>query len=313
MKMRKLLNIDQNLIYNRLKYLAGKNYFTAKSFYKFSSRLQSRRIEKPPVILYQMGKVGSSTIKKSLQAADGDLLVCQIHYLTDNFLKTNERKYRQRFRDFPPATPEHHWLSQILRKQLDRNFDGRKWKIVTLVREPVARNISAFFENLIVTDLNSGTKFKVKSFYDFELTVTGENFEKLFELFLAKYDHETPLEYFDREFKGMLNFDIYASAFPKSKGYQIYEDERFDVLLIRLEDLNNCARTAFKEFLDMENFNLSAQNIGSRKSYNAIYKSFLKNVNLPLAYLDQMYRSKYAQHFYTPEEIENYRKKWCRK
>ena len=185
-------------------------------------------------------------------------------------------------------------------------------KIVTLVREPVSRNVSAFFDLLEVNNAGSGERHTVKSGYGFEVVVDAKNPQELEALFLEKFDHETPLVFFDREFKGELGIDVFSGEFPTSKGYQIIENEKAQVLLLRLEDLNKCGPGAFKEFLDIDGFSIVKANVGNEKPYNNIYRNFLNTAVLPQSYLDEMYNSKYTRHFYSSKEISRFRAKWNR-
>lgn len=141
--------------------------------------------------------------------------------------------------------------------------------------------------------------------------VTLEDIDVLTKHFFEKYtDHDFPLKYFDIEFKGVLGMDIFASEFPKSKGYKIYEGEQFDVLLIKLEALNNCGRDAFKDFLNIDEFKLSNTNVGNEKKYSVLYKAFKDSVVLPESYINKMYLSKYMKHFYSEEEIMRFENRW---
>ena len=127
---------------------------------------------------------------------------------------------------------------------------------------------------------------------------------------LAKVNHDSPLTFFDRELKIVFDIDVFASNFPKSKGYKIYEGEKADLLLIRLEDLNRCARDAFEDFLNIDKFTLESVNIGSQKKYALIYQKLKESIRLPDAYIDRMYQSKYMHHFYTTQEIQKFETKW---
>lgn len=127
---------------------------------------------------------------------------------------------------------------------------------------------------------------------------------------MEKFDHDGPLVFFDREIKGFLGIDVFSSEFTKSKGYKIYEEENADVLVIRLENLDECAHEAFKEFLNIDEFTLIGGNLSSDKAYHAIYRRFLDSIILPDSYVDEMYTSKYARHFYSEKEINMFRAKW---
>jgi hypothetical protein len=129
-------------------------------------------------------------------------------------------------------------------------------------------------------------------------------------LFFEKVNHDSPNQFFDLEIKRILGIDVFASEFPKSKGYQIYRGDLADVLLIRLEDLNSTARDAFSEFLDIQDFHLVNSNVGMKKNYASVYKKFKDFINLPDEYLTSIYGSRYMRHFYTADEIEKFKGRW---
>jgi len=97
---------------------------------------------------------------------------------------------------------------------------------------------------------------------------------------------------------------IYATGFSTSQGYQIYHGDRADLLLIRLEDLDKCATEAFGEFLGVTDFGLSNENITSDKAHAEVYQKFVQITVLPEAYIDAVYDSVRARHFYTATELE---------
>jgi hypothetical protein len=70
--------------------------------------------------------------------------------------------------------------------------------------------------------------------------------KELVNVFMKKYDHDRPLMYFDLEFKGVLGVDIYAFEFPPSQGYYIIDDKNADILILKLEHLNDCTTKAFR-------------------------------------------------------------------
>ena len=125
-------------------------------------------------------------------------------------------------------------------------------------------------------------------------------------------NHDSPLVFFDQELKKIFGIDVFANEFLKSKGYEIYENEKAHVLLIRLEDLNACIKKAFKDFLNIDDFTLDNTNIGAEKVYAPIYKKFKETVVMPHSYLDKFYNSTYVRHFYDEAEIQKFRDKWDR-
>src|SRR5690554_4164522 len=86
----------------------------------------------PPILVYQMAKVGSTTVQKSLQAAGFGHRVLHVHFLSEDL--PAKRKDYVRSTQFPPAY--HYELSHVVRKQLTRQPRARV-KIISLVRDPI--------------------------------------------------------------------------------------------------------------------------------------------------------------------------------
>ncbi|WP_019503556.1 putative capsular polysaccharide synthesis family protein [Pleurocapsa sp. PCC 7319] len=286
------------------------NYATAKLYYSLKNYLNDFLVygfnlehSREEIIVYQMGKVGSRTIVWSLKSLDLDLSIYHVHALSYEGIKRVEKVYRENFAR--TRIIHNHFLQSLyLRQRLDKSKKKKKLKVVTLVREPIARNISKFFQNLHLL-MNYDLQDKINTMK------TEDIVRELKQLFFEKFNsHYDFMYWFDRELKSVFELDVFAKSFSCSEGYKTYENEQIQLLLLRVEDLNNCAQKAFKEFLDLDDFNLVTANTGNNKEYKTIYQEFLKSINLPLSYMDKIYNSRYTKHFYSEEEIKRFRKKW---
>ena len=287
------------------------SYPTARAYYFRCLQRADNRYNKPPLLIYQMGKVGSKTVTHSLYKAKIGRHIYHVHFLTPNLVSKYENKRKKYLRTAKEGSLKHIWQYQHLQKKLAKEVGREKWKVVTLVRDPVARNLATFFENIEVLTPDTDKQWRLKSSeYDFEISVDEKNFQPLIDIFFEKCRHDTPLVYFDREFKSVFNIDVFDTPFPAAKGYEIYHNQKVDILLIRLEDLNNCAESAIKKLLCIDNIKIIQQNIGDQKDYAELYEKFKSTIRLPVSYLDKIYKSKFAQHFYTENEIQQFRKKW---
>jgi len=293
-----------------LRYLAEQNYYTARALWKRGQRQAMSACGGQPIINYQMGKVGSSTVQASLEAMNLDQPVYHVHFLNPERVRQIEQQRRKYFRTEKYALLRRPWLYQFLFEQIQKK--DRHWKLITLVREPIARNVSTFFENLEVTKKPDSATYAVKSdYYDFNIEADPQNLDELIDLFFDRLVHERPLRYFDDEIKTVFGIDVFASGFPLDKGYSVYQGEYADLLLIRLEDLDKCANTVFKQFLGLDDFKLVQANIASDKVYAPLYKAFKRSVRFPEDYVREMYESAYARQFYSDEEIRGFRQGWC--
>jgi hypothetical protein len=295
-------NKVKSIIKSIIRPLVNKNYFFAKAYYHFRfyfSNLRSRE----PLLIYQTGKVGSSTVLKSVKALDLDMPIFHIHTLTPEGMAHGEAIHGHSLRSHFPRS-KHLLESRYLRREVDRGLSGKRWKVVTLVREPVARNISSLFQIIDLLLPNFIVRYESKSIKLGELT----------ELFLEQYPVESRYtNWFDLELKPVFGIDVFSSDFPTSKGYKVYEGENAQVLVLKLENLNKCAQDAFKEFLNIDQFTLIEANISRGKAYYVAYEEFLDAVVLPAFYIEEIYTLKYVQHFYSEEEINAFKAKWYKK
>jgi hypothetical protein len=254
-----------------------------------------------------MGKVGSSTVLQSLHELSLDMYIYHVHTLTYEWIKKLDNVYKIASKAQGRAVIGGHLVASIyLFKRLDKKMKHKRIKIVTLVRDPVAHNISEFFQGFdkYFPDIDRQRKEKPKDI--------GNDVNSLIEIFLEEWEHFLPLVWFDVQMKPVFKIDVFSEEFPKSQGYSILKRNGIDLLVIKSECLNACAGDAFREFQGVDNFSLVNTNIGAQKHYAHIYKEFLEKIILPDSYLDRMYTSKLVQHFYSDEEIAGFKGKWSK-
>jgi hypothetical protein len=238
-----------------------------------------------------MGKVGSAAIRDSLNAIGQENY--QVHYLSPKKLSNLIDRHNKLGMKIPP---------HILRSQevLSGNLLQQKSvKIITLIRDPVARNVSAFFQNL-------SSYFPGKAIEELDS-------EAMIETFISKYPHRISIDWFKGEFLPTTKIDICVNPIDKDLGNYVFESENLSALLLKVESNDETKLEAIQKFLDLPNtFELLKTNIGEEKSYAEKYKEFKSKIALPSTYLDEMYNSKLIQHFYTEENISQMRVKWER-
>lgn len=252
-----------------------------------------------PVVIYQVGKVGSSSFEKSFHQLDLPRPVMKAHMLyrahmdmLREELGISAREYYSRHKIEPRSR-------YLLREIQKARATGRgDWRFITMVRNPVAQNLSSFFQllDIIVPDLHS------------RLKAGTLNLDELRTQFLQRYPADCFYNnWFDLEMKAAIGVDVLESPFDPEEGYQTYQQGCFNVLLIRLESLDACASTVVPEYLGLERFDLLPANRGDEKEYAELYKVFREEVLLPSSYLDAMYNGRLARRFYSAQEIEKFR------
>ena len=259
-----------------------------------------------PLIIYQMGKVGSSTLMRTFEALDHPYELFQVHALTWPWIRKIEEQYRHASSVRGcPILDEHILASRYLRQRMDRSKPGARWKIITLVRDPIARNISTFFQGFPIYFPH--LRGLIEDSGDMETRLN-----RVIDVFLNQYaEHDSPLIWYDEHFKPVFDVDVFDTPFDTSKGYQVYRTDRADVLLMRLEDLDRIFPQAIHEFAGLRVNDIKSANISSQKPYSSTYGAFKKRIELPIAYVERSYGSRFARHFYSPTELADFSARWC--
>ena len=289
-------------------------YPTAKAMFMWRKGRELASYRKGPVLVLQMGKVGSKSIQAGLEKLSLDRPIYHAHFLSAARTAETERERRKFFRTDRQSYLERPWLNQfLLRAYRDRKANGR-WKVVTLTREPVGRNISAFFENLHVKPQAEAGRFIISSdYYRIEPTeVSVDDVGPLRELFYERATHDSPVRFFDREIRDIFGIDVLQTGFAAQAGYQIYSGDQADLLVIRLESLGECVGRAFSEFLGADDFTVINRNVGAKKEYAPLYDAFKRKASVTASYADSLYTSEYMRTFYTGDEIAAFRSRWVR-
>ena len=183
-------------------------------------------------VVHTMGKVGSTSVYKCLK---GTYEAYHCHYLTSLDRKED---------------------NEVLRSIIKRKS---RCKVITLIREPVRRNASAFFNLVSVHKIEN----------DF-----------------SKYPHEAPHVFLDKEIKGFWGVDVFREPFNREKGWQIYDN----VLLIKQENLRQAWNEAFLVFTGTRPPKLLDHN----RTFLPGYSNFKPTEE----YINRMHSTKYYNHFY---------------
>lgn len=283
-------------------------YPIAESLYHLSFSLNSAG--KTPVLVYQMGKVGSSSVCASLTKARPETPLHHIHVLTNQGIAWEEVPHfgqkRGWFRKsgLPNSSSIIH--SKYLAKQWAQDKCRKPWKVITLTRDPIARNVSSLFATI------------ERWIPDFEERRANNDLDlaQLSAFYLTEFHqkldlYKMPFQWFHVELEQFFGIDILESEFPRTTGYKIYSGDGVELLLIKLEYLERCFTEAIKKFLGIDiplvNARMAADN-----SYYPVYKEFRQFLRLPDDYIKKMYACEYVRHLYSDAEIADFTKKWKR-
>ncbi|MCP4051834.1 MAG: hypothetical protein GY739_02010 [Mesoflavibacter sp.] len=230
-------------------------------------------------LIYTMGKVGSSALESSIPNS------YHLHSLYNN-----------------PPNPVH-WnmrnpgvmdkLNAKLKVHAKRLYFKSKSHIdiITVVRNPLDRNISMFFQALPFWLSNSLSGYKNKG----ESENRFEGIDVLFTSFINDFNHSYPLTWLDDEIKEFSGIDIYKRPFDLDTGYKIFEKGKYRILLLEFNYLP-IATHILEDFLQHK-VTLEHKNTGSKKWYGEVYKNFKKELILPKDLKRELESSKYSNHF----------------
>lgn len=277
-------------------------YFEAwrSIFGRYPRPRKAEGIAQDPIMIYQMAKAGSRSVLFSLELCYRRHRLPNVHiHHVHNLAALDLHEERAKI---TADTEEIQVIQQY--KKLRQEFDqaqGQHWNVISLVRDPVARNVGSFFHNLGHYLPNWQARWKAGNL----------SMDEIVDAFLNDGEiHHTANVWFDVEFKSVLGIDVYAVPFQMRTGYQFYaEPPKVDLLLIRLEDLDRVADSVMEKFLGLRDFKLYPSNIGDEKDYAEIYRAF-KTTPLPLSYVEKIYQTRFAHHFYTDEELGAFTRKW---
>lgn len=230
-----------------------------------------KEMSQRPLIIFQMGKVGSMSIYSSLQSSG-----------LEGVFHTHD-------------------LSQSKDPHFSDYLQERGCDVITLSKDPLAMMLSGFFENAEVMVGMTWEEIGAQS-VDRLLDLFWED--------RGKKGFQYALRWFDRRFYPQLGINIYDYQTPREKGYSHIEAGNIRVLILQAELKDALKEKVIGSFVSRANFSLKRENDAQAKPYAKVYKEFLKRISFKESFLDEVYSSQLVQHFYTPAQIQHFRERW---
>jgi hypothetical protein len=311
-----IMNTQTKLSNQALNYypIADKQVFTVYSYisnrinmWKTERQLKQELLNNSSVIfVYQMGKVGSVNTYLTLKKKLPDQAIYHIHNLnSEHFSKIWEAM--QLDQHYHAFTFGHSCITKYLSEHIEEIKGQKSIKIITGVREPIARNISWFFQ--IIDCACVFPEFFIK--YEKGLITMDDIIKKFWS---QNFVYGKQYDWFEEELEAVFGIDIASIDFPKEKGYAIanFPDRNIELLVLKLEKLDSCLKEALETFLEVENLNcerLDPADFLDENDY-LIYENLRKSLTFSDEYLEEIYDQPLVRHFYTDEEINKFKLKW---
>ena len=260
------------------------------------------------ILVFQMGRVGSNSISFAIQRYPyleeqgkdchfeikrtkeiGDTIILHSHSVTVYGIN----RYR---------------LTALWRARL-----GLPLKMICPIREPIARDVSIFFYKYVDSRPNLITNADLGELKELFLEDNRPAQSKTHRLAPANdriTEHQFTLDWFDWHFRPLTRIDVYKHPFPIDRKWQIYNRGRVEVLLYRNDLKNSEQAELISGFLGIKLDEIRPINQGKNKVYAELYSRFRESVKLPEQYIGRMHNSRFAQHFWSPQELKAAADKW---
>lgn len=238
-----------------------------------------------------MGKVGSSSIESSLEKSGiksihiHTLYGETVNYLFDYGNTSFSRGIKKAL------------LCFIYRQAF--KFGGNI-KIISLMRDPISRNLSTLFQELprmlyLESKKNNRSEMDIKAVLD-----------RCMNLYV---NQKMALEWFDDELKKVTGIDVFSKKFNRELGVEIYKNNKVELLMLTAEKLS-ANYDSVANFTGITGGELINSNSSSKKWYSSLYVEYKNNYEPERDWINKVYKSHCVKHFYTDADIEVFKSKW---
>lgn len=257
-------------------------YFSVFIRYFYRVKLRFELFNKNEIFLVlSIGKVGSSTLYSEIKRKK-KIPVYHIHYINEQGIEYAKQKY-QKNKDVPiPATV-------IFSEEFIRCVKNKKikYKVLSLVREPIIRKISGIFQEISLYSDN---------IRDLKYNEIRNELDYMFA------DCENELDekwWFDSQVKKGLDIDVFSEDFVCERGYKYYSNNKnVELVLIRLENLKDVYVEALNVY-GLNDIDISkSKNVGYKKFYSKSYGDVFNNYKISGCSYDVYASMPFVEKFY---------------
>jgi hypothetical protein len=197
--------------------------------------------------------------------------------------------------------------------------------LVTGMRDPVARSVSLLFfladfygRNDRVVSWRDGARVDdvQRIFIEaweqaFDDADPADTFSRVLRFYVKAYGC-----WFAREIGTTLGIDVSDAGQPPGPARRLRRFGRTQALFYRTEDMvpgslgHPLLRADFEALFGVPLTGFPVQNAAAFRNSRELYYAFLQRMRVPPALLDRIYDHPVVRHFYLPEEIARFRRRW---
>lgn len=197
-----------------------------------------------------------------------------------------------------PWAQSHH--SNLLTKEV---LQEQKVKIITAVRDPIARDFSQTYECFTnISTFPLPNKCYLESSNDAEMV-----FHKTW----ANSTLSRNMGEVERWFSEFAENAVCLldHPFDKEAGYSIIQEGNYDIFVYQLEKLNDII-PQLSDWVGVPFTKLENSNVAADKWIGKSYKQAQKEMKFSQEYFDICYNDPYVKHFYSEADIETFKERW---
>lgn len=202
----------------------------------------------------------------------------------------------------------------------DKNVFDSKYeciKIISAVRDPISQIISNLYEEISHIEMSfmrviDGKLFD-NGFTDIDDVIkNGGDVQRIFDkrndIVFEKYGKYTAMNDFYSKFNENI-IDITSSSFDTEKGFSIVKNGNMEVFIYQLERINDIIRP-LSDFVGNQFDEYIKGNIAADKWVAQSYEKAQKELEFSKEFFNSCYDEPYVKHFYTNEQISDFKSKW---
>lgn len=244
--------------------------------------------QRETIIVHTVGKVASSSIYAAAKAFVKNAQVFHTHSLNEKRLESVASKMATHGKTLNGHVKDSCEVIPLLKKKAPL-------KVISLVRDPIARDISAFFENAEMFGVDKNRLPPI---------------EEMCDRFLKRNLRFSLDEWFENEFCNIFNINLFSHLFPRRIGWYCFESDNIDFLIMKAELHDRTKESVLRAFLNRPDLALSRKNEMSLKFNSEYYGKFKDHIKGKLVNRLACYDSQYVKYFYTNGELEAFRSCW---